>query len=230
MDRVIKGADRILNVFTSDDDPGEFISLLDSNDHIWGIAGVHPHEAEFYDKCFPAVSKLLLHTKVVGMGEIGLDYHYNFSEPAIQRKVFTRQLEFAAETKLPVVLHCREAYSEVAEIIKNFDLEKILIHCFSGDTHDLKMMIDAGAYIAFGGMLTFKNSEKLRDAILHMPIDKLLIESDSPYLAPLPYRGRRNEPAFVVHTAEMISELLFMDLNEILRRTYENASCFFNIN
>jgi TatD DNase family protein len=171
--------------------------------------GVHPHNAAQYG---PDVERQLLldlqHPAVVAFGEIGLDFYYNFSPPEVQESVFRRQLELALEVRLPVVIHCRDAYGRLVEILLGIaPVWKGLIHCFTGDADEASQLLALGFHISFAGIVTFKNASSLREAAQSVPLSRMLIETDAPYLAPVPYRGRRNEPAYVVETGRFLARL-----------------------
>ena len=171
--------------------------------------GVHPHQAERYG---PEIEKrlgeLLTHPGVIGFGEIGLDFFYNYSPQDIQVDVFRRQLEFTQKENLPVIIHCRDAYSQLAEILRELSTDwNGMIHCFTGTSNEMKPLLDLGFHISFSGIVTFRKATALQDSAKAVPLDRILVETDAPFLAPVPFRGKTNEPAFVVHTAKFIASL-----------------------
>ena len=166
---------------------------------------------------------------MVALGEIGLDYYYDNSPRELQRKWFIKQMELAKKLDIPVIIHCRDAMGECLEIIKNSGIKKGVMHCFSGSAESASELISLGWYISFSGSLTFKNAKNLQRAAEIVPIEKMFIETDSPYLSPEPMRGRRNYPAYVKHVAEKIAEIKGMDVCEVARITKENAMKFFDI-
>jgi TatD DNase family protein len=204
------------------------VALAERHDWIYATVGVHPHEAKhFAENHAEQIRKLAHHPRVVGIGEIGLDYHYNNSPRDLQKRVLIRQLELAREAKLPVIIHCREAWSDLAEIVqthwKSSGLSGIL-HCFSGSRHDAAKFLDWGFQVSFAGNVTYKKAESLREVAREIPLDRLMTETDCPYLAPVPYRGKRNEPAFVievVRTLAVTRNLRAEELEEIVVRNFE---------
>lgn len=220
----------ILNVGTGDPHSGAFeraLSLSEKHDNIFTALGVHPHDARLFDDAAEArVLKLAQSSKqVVAWGEVGLDFHYDNSPRDVQQKVFRRQLQLAREVRLPIVVHTREAEKETLQILseewKDSSVPGIM-HCFSGSLELAKGVLDLGFSISFSGILTFKKAEDLREVAKEVPVDRLLIETDCPYLAPMPYRGKRNEPAFVVEVARCLSGLRGVSLEEIGQITTEN--------
>ena len=170
--------------------------------------GVHPHDAAKADTgTFRQLGALLRHPKVVAMGEIGLDYHYNFSPPDVQREVFTEQLHLAAEAGLAVIIHTREAWDDTLHNLRENWSGPGIMHCFTGGPEEARQALDLGFSLAFGGVLTFPKAEAVREAARMTPDDRLLLETDCPYLAPVPHRGKRNEPAFLVETARKLAEV-----------------------
>ncbi len=188
--------------------------------------GVHPHDADrATDDVLDEIAMLAADEGVVAIGEIGLDYHYDFSPRDIQRRVFAVQISLARELGLPIVVHVREAYPDVMSILKSEHAEDVggIIHCFSGDQEVAKDCLNMGFYISVGGILTFANSKELRRIIRGLPLDRILLETDSPYLTPVPYRGKRNEPAYVVHVAEALADLKGIAFDEVAETTTLNA-------
>ncbi len=206
------------------------IELAEKYDFVYAAVGVHPHNAKsLTDDDMLVLEDLLSHKKVVALGEIGLDYYYDNSPRELQRKWFIKQMELAKKTDMPVIIHCRDAMGECLEIIKNSGIKKGVMHCFSGSAESAKELISLGWYISFSGSLTFKNAKNLQRAAEIVPIEKMFIETDSPYLSPEPMRGRRNYPAYVKHVAEKIAEIKGMDVFEVAKITKENAMKFFDI-
>jgi TatD DNase family protein len=174
---------------------------------IYATIGVHPHDAsKATPDTFARLRDLAGHPKVLAIGEIGLDYHYDFSPRDVQRSVFERQLEIAAEFHKPIVIHTREAWDDTLAQVPSLPNGGIM-HCFTGDAAQARQALDLGFHLSFGGVLTFPKAESLREAAKITPEDRLLVETDCPYLAPVPYRGKRNEPAFVVATARRLAEV-----------------------
>ena len=177
------------------------ISLADHHDWIYMAAGIHPHEArQFQPDHLDELRKLARHPKFVAIGEIGLDYHYDHSPPEVQKHVLATQLELAQEVELPIIIHCRDAWADLREITRTHWRDSFrggILHCFTGSREDAMEFLGRGFLISFAGNLTFKKADNLRDVARDIPIDRLLTETDCPYLAPVPHRGKRNEPAHV---------------------------------
>ncbi len=192
--------------------------------------GVHPHEAiNFID--LDLFEKNASHPSVKAIGEIGLDYFYDNSPKGIQINVFKTFLNFANAKKLPVIIHCRDAFSDCYNIIKQI-LDKdirFVIHCFTGSLDWADKFIDLGGYLSFNGILTFKKSEEIRSVLKHVPKNRILFETDSPYLAPAPYRGKKNEPAYLIHIIEKAAEILEISIDELAQLSSQNAKTFYNI-
>ncbi len=194
--------------------------------------GVHPHDADSVsDSVLNEIAILAQDEGVVAIGEIGLDYHYDFSPRDVQRRVFAIQISLARELELPIVVHVREAYQDVMSILKSEHAEDVggIVHCFSGDREAAKDCLDMGFYISVGGILTFANSQELREIIRGLPMDRILLETDAPYLTPVPYRGKRNEPAYVVHVAEALANLKGITFDEVAETTTLNACKLFGL-
>jgi TatD DNase family protein len=226
----------ILNVGTGDPHSGVFQRAIDmarNYDHIYTAIGVHPHDARFYDDGAEALIKDLLETaaRVIAWGEIGLDFHYNNSPRDVQIEAFKRQLNAAAAAGVPVVIHTREAETETIEILQS-DYSgaecRGVFHCFSGSKDLARRALDLGFSLSFSGIVTFRRADELREIAKEVPLDRLLIETDCPFLAPVPYRGKRNEPAYVVEVARCIAELRGLPLEEIARVTTDNFENLFD--
>ena len=202
------------------------LEMAEGRDWVFPTIGIHPHEARLAtEEHFAELAQLAAHPRVVGVGEIGLDYHYDHSPRDVQQTVFRRQLELAEEHRLPVVIHCREAWPDCLRILeeqwKRTGLGGIF-HCFSGSFEDAQRGLDAGFYISFAGNLTFPKAEDLRALAAQIPRDRLLIETDCPFLAPQPKRGKRNEPAFVRFVAERLGAILEVSASEAAAATTGN--------
>jgi len=208
------GVEVIVEICNGDVERGsleEGIAIAEAYPLIYAAVGLHPHDAKLWDDAMESRLRNLAHSpKVIAWGEIGLDFHYNHSEPDVQRNVFRRQLEIACELNLPVVIHSREANRETIDILREnrHSKEKAgIFHCFSGDMEMALAAIDLGFMISFAGSLTFKKAADLRAVAKELPLDRLLIETDCPFLTPEPHRGKRNEPSFVTQVARQIGEL-----------------------
>ncbi len=209
------------------------VQLAQQYDDMWAAVGVHPHAASHYlDSDFVWLKDLLdAHKEVVAVGEIGLDYYHNYSQPAQQRQVFRSLLKLAVKKDYPVVVHCREADEDCYAILKDLAPADypVLMHCFPGDIPMMRDAVERGYFLALGGVVTFSNAKKTHEVALEVPLDRLVLETDCPYLSPHPQRGRRNEPAYLQHVARRIARLRDENIETIAERTTENAEKFFNI-
>lgn len=230
------GVSVILNVGTGDPHAGVFeraVELAKKYESVYTAIGAHPHDARLYDdKAEEKIKALVQDKRVLAWGEIGLDFHYDNSPRDVQVEVFKRQLRAARECELPVVIHTREAESETIEILKSDYAgaeRRGIFHCFSGSMNLAQRAIELGFMISFSGIVTFKKAEELRDVAREVPLERLLIETDCPYLSPIPYRGKRNEPAHVVEVARCLAGIHGVEIEEIGRITTENFTSFFRI-
>ncbi|MFH1381255.1 MAG: TatD family hydrolase [Candidatus Omnitrophota bacterium] len=208
------------------------VALALKEKQVFASVGIHPHHAdEVRDTDFDEIEALAKNKKVVAIGEVGLDYFKNFSSQKNQKIVFIRFLELAGKLNLPVVIHDRDAHTDVAAILKEVCAGPIsgVMHCFSGDKKVMKEMLDLGLHISFTCNLTFKNAKVLRDAAKYVPKDKLLLETDAPFLAPQKYRGKRNEPAYIIELRDILSQLLEISKKDIEEITTQNAKKLFRI-
>jgi TatD DNase family protein len=227
----------MLNVGTGDPHSGAFeraVELAEKHAEIYAAVGVHPHDAKLFDDAAEQrLSNLMRQSKrVIAWGEIGLDYHYDHSPRETQRDVFRRQLRLAREQNLPVVVHSRSADDDtiaiLSEELTGYERAGVL-HCFGGSLAMAQSAIELGFFISFAGNLTFKKAEDLREVARQLPLGRLLIETDCPYLTPVPFRGKRNEPARVVETARFLASLHGKELEEIGRTTSENFAMLFGV-
>ncbi|MGH9403788.1 MAG: TatD family hydrolase [Terriglobia bacterium] len=210
---------------------GGALPIAESIDGAYCAAGIHPHEAKnFLESDLNELRELARRPKFLAVGEIGLDYHYDHSPRDVQQQMLIRQLELARELKLPVIIHCREAWQDLRRILnehwKNSGLCGVL-HCFTGSREDAFDLIDSGFMVSFAGNLTFKKAAGLREVAREIPADRLLTETDCPYLAPVPYRGKRNEPAFVAEVLKQLAELRRTSEDELGGQVVANFRCFF---
>lgn len=206
------------------------VGLAGKHDAVYASVGLHPHDAkDMSDAAFARIRELAASPKVVAIGEMGLDYHYDHSPRDVQRAVFAQQLAFAHELGLPVIVHSRNAQDDTLRILEESKVRKGVMHCFSGDVAMARHAIALGFHISLAGPVTFKNATSLKEVAKMVPDDLLLIETDAPYLTPEPLRGRRNEPAFVVHTARHLAELRGVTFDDIDRLTTLNAKRLFGI-
>ena len=210
------------------------IKLAEENKYIYATVGTHPHEAiEFCDKDLEMYAKMCKNKKVVAIGEIGLDYFYDLDTKDLQKEVLKKQIVLADKLGKPCVFHIREAMGDFLEIVKeykNYFKNSSVIHSFSGSVESAKILINYGFYISINGICTFKNASKILDVIKEIPLSRMLIETDSPYLAPVPHRGELNRPEYVELIAEKIAELKGISLKEVLTETENNAKRVFKIN
>ena len=203
-------------------------SIVEARDFLYAAIGVHPHNASGWDaEAEATVRAYLARPKCRLVGEIGLDYHYDLSPRDVQRAVFDRQLDLALEVGLPVQLHIREAHGDCLDMLraraKAGRMPEGIMYCYTGSWESAKLYLDMGLYISLSGAVTFKNAPKLAEVAKNTPADRLLIETDCPYMAPVPLRGRRNEPAFIVHTFEKIAALREEDPEALAERLWENS-------
>ena len=227
-----EGVDLINNIGADMESSRDSIKLAENHDFVYATVGVHPSEVgEMTEKDIDKLREMAKHEKVVAIGEIGLDYHYmDGTSEEDQRFWFKRQLELAKELDMPVVIHDRESKGQCIEILKEMDIHKGVMHCFSGSAETAKILLDMGFFISFTGVVTFKNARKAVEAVKAIPIERLFIETDAPYMAPEPVRGTRNHSGNVIRVAEKFAEIKGMDVEEVKRITTENAKRFFGIN
>ena len=220
------GVTRMVVVGFDVDSSERAVELAESHSSLFAAVAVHPHDARHYDsEAESRIRKLAKSERVVAIGEIGLDFHYDFSEREDQYRAFGAQLALAAELRLPVIIHCREAYPETLSVLEdelNRDSGGVM-HCWAGDSEDARRTLALGMYLGFGGVVTFKNAESVREVLTATPLDRILLETDAPYLAPTPYRGKRNEPSYLPLIAERMAEILGRDLPTVEHRTTENT-------
>lgn len=220
----------IITIASDLDDARAAEALAREHTDVWWTAGVHPHVAAgAADDAREPLRALLGRPGAVAVGEAGLDYHYDHSPRAVQRRVFGMQIELARESGMPIVVHARDADADVAAMIRECSGDVIgVLHCFSSGASVLEAGLDAGWYVSFSGMVTFRNyadTELLRS----VPDDRLLLETDGPYLAPVPFRGKRNEPAYLVHTCEAVARLRDAPVTGVAQRTTVNARTFYRL-
>lgn len=195
-------------------------------------AGIHPHDAKNFDEATEArVAALLKHEECVAVGETGLDYYYNHSPAEVQREALARHIALARRTGKPIVLHCRDAEADLKDVLSSEAPDGLrgVVHCFTGSWEDARWYVDYGLVVSFSGILTFPKSEAMRDVAARLPLDRLMVETDSPYLAPAPHRGKRNEPAFVARVAERLAEVHGVPLERVLEATGRNAADLFQL-
>ena len=199
---------------------------------VFATVGVHPHDAKIVDQSLmDEIEAMCAHPKVVAVGETGLDFHYNFSEPDVQRKIFRDFIALARDTKLPLVLHVRNAHADALEILRDERAHEVggVVHCFTSGPEDAARYVDLGFYVSIPGVVTFKNAQILREAVPTIPLEKLLVETDAPYLAPVPKRGKKNEIAYLLFTAQKVAELRDMPVEELGEATALNAARLYGL-
>lgn len=229
LDQVIKRAEEqgvkaFLTINTSLDQAEEIQAIADRYPNVYCTVGAHPHDASdhVYVDVYDDLIRLAHYPKVVGIGETGLDYYYNNSPKAEQIESFKTHIRASIELGLPLIIHTRDADADTLACLKEFPKAKGVFHCFSGSMDLAKEALDLGFYISFSGIITFKKADELREVAKFAPIDRVLVETDSPFLAPIPHRGGRNEPAYTRITAEKVAEVRRMSLEEVAEKTTHN--------
>lgn len=226
------GVELLVNVGYNEKSAQNTLELTRKYSFIYGAVGMHPHDAKDYgESSYELFRKIAGDPRIVAIGEIGLDYHYDLSPRDTQKQVFRRMIALAKEVRLPVIIHDREAHEDTFAIVQEEGAFQVggIFHCYSGSLPLAKVALDLGFYISFAGPVTFANAHKLREVAKEAPLERILIETDCPYLAPAPYRGKRNEPAFVSKVAAMIAQLKGLTLEEAARVTLENGKRVFKI-
>ena len=223
-----KGIERILAIGCDLPSSEEEIALAARYDYIYAAAGVHPHYVDDLPEGWEGeLERLLSRDKVVALGEIGLDYHYDDSAPKeIQRDIFVKQLELAKRLDLPVVIHSRDAMGDTLDILREYKPRGVM-HCFSGSAESALEVVRLGMYVGFTGVLTFKNANKVLEACGAVPTERLLLETDCPYMAPVPHRGERSDSSMIAFTAAKMSEIKGVSIEEIINTTRQNGKRLF---
>ena len=225
------GVKYLLTISTEDKSYGKILNIITNNECVYGSYGIHPHEAKNHRslKSDEIIKKVKLNKKIIGIGESGLDFYYNHSDKKDQIECFEEHIIAAQDSQLPLIVHTRNAETETLDILskklkeKNF---KILIHCFTGSKKFAFNLLDLGAYISASGVVTFKKSETLANTFKELPNNRILVETDSPYLAPVPLRGKPNEPSYIIHTVKFLSKLKNIPFEDFSKITTKN---FFNL-
>lgn len=221
-----QGIARVVNVGASLASCQKTMELMDRYDYIYGAVGVHPSETgELNEENFKQIQEWCSHEKCLAVGEIGLDYYWDEPEREIQKKWFVRQLDLAREVKLPVVIHSREAAKDTADIMTAEHAEEIggVVHCYSYTKETAKIFLNMGFHFGIGGVLTFKNAKKLKEAVEYIPMDRIVLETDCPYLAPEPNRGKRNSSLNIPYVVTAMSQLKGISEEEVRKAAWENA-------
>ena len=240
LDNVIKRANQnrvkyLLSICTTLSSYEKIKIIVDKYDHVYGTIGIHPHETKDFKNFNKKTIETLINKnkKIIGIGETGLDYYYNHSNKDIQKKIFVEHIKAACELNLPLIVHSRNAEKDTYEILKsekkNSNL-KAIIHCFTGSSEFAKNILNLDFFISVSGIITFKNSNELVKTVSLVPVEKLLVETDSPYLSPEPYRGKPNEPSFVVKTVEKLATIKKISTEEVISITTNNFLKLFRLN
>lgn len=224
-----RGVGKLVNIGADKQSSEASVMLAEKYDYIYATVGIHPHDASTFDKdAEDMLYRLSKNPKVVAIGEIGLDYHYDKSPRDIQISAFKRQLEIAADVKKPVVIHSREATADTHDILEHYRPAGI-IHCFSGSAEMAEVYVKMGFYIGFTGVVTFKNAAKPLLAAAAVPLDRLLLETDCPYMAPEPFRGKRSDSSMIIHTAAALAKVKGIKTEELIKQCHINALSVYNI-
>lgn len=224
------GVDKIIVPAVNLENSREVVELSSKYDHVFAQVGCHPEDCDtFTEESLEELSNLAKKDKVVAIGEIGLDYYWRDDNKVKQKEVFLSQLDLARDLDLPVVVHTRNSTADVYEILKDYTDLRIQIHCFADDLDYMWKFMDLGFYISIGGVVTFNNGENEKNAARAVPLDRLMLETDSPYLTPEPYRGMRNDPRKIVEVAREIASLKGMKLSKLSKATRKNTEKFFGI-
>ena len=221
------GVEVLINVGTDVEDSGRAIAVAEAHDGVWATAGVHPHEAS---SGIDGLESLIERPEVVAVGEAGLDYHYDHSPRPVQRRVFAAQVELANRRDLPLVVHSRSAWDDTLAVLDHEGMpSRTVMHCFTGGPHEAEECLRRGAVLSFSGIVTFPKAPEVRDAARACPLDRLLVETDSPYLAPVPHRGRRNRPALVGVVGAAVAEAKGLDVTAVELATWATTRAFYGL-
>ena len=217
----------LLSISTTDDSFLRILEIIEKYKNVYGTYGIHPHETKNYKNLNKEeiIKKISLSKKVIGIGETGLDFYYEHSDPETQKNIFIQHIKAAQTLDLPLIVHTRSAEKDTYQILKNEKKNKdfkILIHCFTGSKEFAHKLIDLDCYISASGVVTFKNSKELADTFLSLPNDRILVETDSPYLSPEPLRGKPNEPSHIIHTVNFLSKIKNINSNDFATITTNN--------
>ncbi len=233
---IVAGVQKMIVIGTSLESSQRAIALAEQHPFLWATVGLHPHDAKaFDDKLFETFSQMASHPKVVAIGETGFDLFYNHASLEVQRHAFIEQIRLAKEKQLPLVIHTRDAWPETFDLFEKEDIRihaqhvGVVLHCFTGDKKIVKRALDFDCYLSFSGIMTFKKAFDVQAAAISVDIDKLLVETDAPYLAPQGKRGKRNEPAYVTLVAKKLAELRNMPFDALCETTTLNAERLFRL-
>jgi len=221
------GIERIITIAVSPGNLNRVMELTRYSSNIWGSQGIHPHEAESYNREIDEIIRSnSTDARILAVGEIGLDYHYDHADRAVQRLVFEQQLQTAAELNLPVIIHTRDADADTRDILRNYSdslVRKGVIHSFTASMELAEFCLAEGFMLGFNGIITFNRAENVRQIVAATPVEQLLLETDAPYLTPVPYRGRPNAPYYLPLVAETVAAIKVMDVENLLRHAYNNS-------
>jgi len=229
---IAAGVTSWITVGTNMDENKTSIGLAEKYDNLYAAVGIHPHDAkDVTAEDLAGLERLARHQKVVAVGETGLDFHYNFSEQSAQKEVFRNHLALAAKLGLPVIIHSREAFDDTMQILEQGGgVKKIVFHCFTGTAEQAKVILDKDLYISFTGVITFKNATDIREAAKLVPLNRMMLETDCPYMTPEPMRKQKvNEPALMIHTAKFLAGLKGLTFEELAAASTAASRIFFNI-
>jgi len=224
---VLKNVKFLLSISTTDESYDKILKIVESYKNVYGTYGIHPHETKNYKSLISdqIIKKVNLNNKIIGIGETGLDFFYDHSDRSIQKKLFIEHIKAAQDLNLPLIVHTRSAENETYDILKSESKNKkvkVLIHCFTGTRDFAHKLIDIGCYISASGVVTFKKSKELADTFLTLPNDRILVETDSPYLSPEPLRGKPNEPSHIIHTVNFLAKLKNLNPQSFAETTSSN--------
>ena len=217
----------LLSISTTDESYKRILEIIEEYKNIYGTYGIHPHETKNYKnlKAVDIIKKINLNKKIIGIGETGLDFYYDYSDRTIQKNIFIEHIKAAQILSLPLIVHTRSAEDETYQILKteknNKDF-KVLIHCFTGTKNFAHKLVDIGCYISASGVVTFKKSKELANTFLSLPNNRILVETDSPYLSPEPLRGKTNEPSYIIHTVNFLSKIKNINSGDFAKMTTSN--------
>lgn len=215
------------------DSAGRAVAVAERHPDVWAAIGIHPHDASAFDEAvWQDVLALARHPRVVALGEMGLDYHYDRSPRDVQQQVLRRQVRDALALRLPIIIHDRDSQGDVYAVLVEegaFQGAGVLWHCYTGDRASMQQIVAAGGYVSLPGIVTFKNADEMRAVAMEVPLDRLLVETDSPFLAPVPHRGRKNEPAYVGLVAAEVARVRGLTADAVARQTWQNASRLFGL-
>ncbi len=236
LDEILKrsktaGIEKLLTICTTDEGFNNILFLINKDPIIYGTYGIHPHETTNHNVSKDLIiKKVKLDNKIIGVGESGLDFYYNNSDKKSQIKSFLNHIEASIELNIPIIIHSRNAETETLDILSNYKKfePKILMHCFTGSTEFAKKLLDLNSYFSASGIITFKKSIELQYTFKNIPLENLLVETDSPYLTPDPFRGKKNEPSFITYTLKKLSDLKNIDIDKLDNITSQNFNKLFS--